>query len=180
VHGYGAVHAEHDLVVVLVVTDAANRTARIVLGNLSPLFEAILYFLLQFHSLGVAIDRAFRLLNFVHLVHDAPVPHVVPPLLREFQLLQEVVLQLARIVDVEHEPADVLAIPLPVLDHVLHEVRIHVSEELGAILVHLLGDVESVVLEFGMLFGHLNCFDELIAHSLVHAFQSVMVPLLYA
>ena len=96
-NGHGASYAKHDLVIILIVTDAADGTTSIILGNLCTLLQTKLLDPI-FKLFPLCLGRL--ILNRVQLIHDLAIPDLISTLLRQFELLEEVRLQLARIVDV--------------------------------------------------------------------------------
>lgn len=85
-----AVYTEDNLVMILIVATATDGTASIVLSDLSPLQIADIFdIVLELLPLGFVYLLAITggLVHFVHLIHDLPVPQLVPFLLRQLQFL---------------------------------------------------------------------------------------------
>lgn len=94
-HWYGAADAKDYLIVVFVVANAANSAASTILSYEGSLFLIHLFdLLLELHPLGLTVHALVitHAFHAVHLVQDLSVLHVVAPLLRELEFLQEVVL----------------------------------------------------------------------------------------
>lgn len=105
-HWNTAIRTKNDLVVLLIVTDVANDTTSVLLRNLSSLVQTKLLdtklnFLLLELLLGSEVtffSFVLQLFKDIHLVKDCAVLHVIFTQLEPFNFLQEVSLQLARVV----------------------------------------------------------------------------------
>ena len=136
----GAPYAEYNLVIILVVANSADRTASIVLSDQRSLLQIhLLDFFLQLHAFAFILSALLNhVFHFVHLVQYEPVFHIISPLLGQFQFFQEIILELARIVDIQQEFVHVLTVPIFVLHYVLDKARVHVAEELLPVLPDVL------------------------------------------
>jgi hypothetical protein len=146
-HWHIAVDAKYYLIVIFIVSTAADCTTSIILRKLNPLLKCKIFNVsFQFFpfcnvSLILILDHIER----IHLVHDLSVSHFVHSLLRQLEFFQKIDLQFAWIVDVEQEQAQVLSVPVNVLHHVLRERRIDIGYELLAILVDFFWPIHRLV-----------------------------------
>jgi len=109
VHRHAASDAEDDLVIILIVADAANVATGVFLGDLGSLvhpdlLQAQLFFLLFEVAKGLSISRLSSLaddVQLVELVEYLLVLLIIPLLLPELYHLHAVSLQFGGVVDVE-------------------------------------------------------------------------------
>ena len=152
-HRDAANTAEHNLVVVFIVSAFADVTAGLFLCYLG------LHGWVNSRLYVVSLLR--NALVSLHLRQDLSIPLVILSLLREFKFLKEVSLKLAGVVDIHDKFVHVFFVPLPVFDHILDKSRVYPVNEALAILLHLLRPVDVVVEVVWVVWIHLKGLLEL-------------------
>lgn len=127
--------AKDNLVVVFVISNAADGTTSIFLSYLGTLMHTKL--------LDISLERiSFSLIHsflrhhwfhLIHLVKDFAVLLVVSSLLTELNHFQKVCLQLAWVVNIHQKLIIVLGVPLRIFNHILHKARINSRKKVLAI-----------------------------------------------
>lgn len=181
VHRHRAPAAKHNLVVIFIVANPADRAALIVLSHVgSMLVVQADDALLQLLPLGlVVLSLLDQGVDLFHLVQYLFVANVIPPLLAQLQFLEEVVLELARVVDVKNELVEILSVPLSICEHVLREPRIYVGHEVLAILAHFLWFIEDRILEIHCVLGLIYGICVYFLHFREEVIEGVFVLLLH-
>ena len=113
VHGDRAAGAKHNLIVIVVVTIVADGAAsvvlhqdRLLLRELSQLLikpETALLLILKLLLSSIFGSVVHISFNLAHLLQNFLVPLIISTLLGELKLLEELILQLRRVVDVQQE-----------------------------------------------------------------------------
>lgn len=148
----GAPDTENNLIIIFIVTNTTNGTASPILSNKCPLLLIhLLNLLLQLHPPSLTISAIIvpHTLHSVHLVQNLAIFHVISSLLSQFELLEEIILKFAGIVQIQQKLVHVLVVPVAVVHDVLHVVRVHVAYEVLAVFADVLGLVHGLVAETG-------------------------------
>ena len=139
-HRHTTKTAEHDHVLILIISIVTNCTLRVLLRRILPLALRVVVrnrrqVLRQRLLLSAAVLLHQSALE-LQVLQDLPVGEVALALLDLLYVSQEVLLQLGRLAHVQQDLVAVLLEPVSVVEHVLDDEGLHAGQEVQTVAVH--------------------------------------------